>query len=101
MESKILHIQNSQLIRSVCFQRINWSYDKVFKLNVLRVSFLHLHQCVLVDKTPSSYVCCGKPHGPTPCAVQSVHKTRHAAKADIFHINVISHPREKVEEVLS
>lgn len=42
----------------------------------LHVSFLHLRRCVPVDMTPSSYVCCGTPHAPTPCAVRSVHEIR-------------------------
>lgn len=46
----------------------------------LRVSFLHLRRCVPGDTTPSSYVCCGTPHAPNPCAVRSVHEIRCATQ---------------------
>lgn len=42
----------------------------------LRVSFLHLRRCGPADTTPSSYVCCGTPHAPTPSAARSVREKR-------------------------
>lgn len=53
-----------------------WESGAIIRFHILHVSFQCLHQCVPVDMTPSSCVCCGTRRAPTPCAVQSVHKTQ-------------------------